>query len=466
MARAFIGRRNELKALERAYSAECSQMIPVYGRRRVGKSELILHFARGKPCVYFLGKKAAASLQMREFLQGAAIALDEPLLAGAPAAGWKEVLDTVTSTWKRAGKLILVFDEFQRTVGASSELPSVLQELWDRRWKSSGNVLLILCGSYVGFMEREVLGRKSPLFGRRTAQIQLRPFSYREAADFHPRYSAVDRARAYFLCGGIPLYLSCLSDRESVERNIAANFLDEFATLYREPEFLLREELRETENYYAVLMAIASGCAANKEISRATGLDERALHYYLHQLVELGYVARRHPLTGAKPAQRHVRYTLDDPVLRFWFRFVYPNTSYILQMGADNALRNLVRPGLESYFGICFEQLCREAMPELYASQGLTAAFDVGEYWDRAVQIDVVGLRQDGWTDIGECKWGRVKSVHAAQEQLEDKVRAYPNPRNATIGRHLFVRTLPKRIPRRDRRAAWHDLAELYAARP
>ena len=203
----FVGRTAELGTLSAAYASAESGFVPIYGRRRVGKSELILRFLREHPGVYFLGKQAPAALQLREFLDEAAVVLGEPLLATASFDGWKSALSAVIDRWKQGGKLVLVFDEFQWTAWASPELPSVLQDLWDRRWRSSGKILLILCGSYVGFMEREVLGRKSPLFGRRTAQILLRPFGYREAALFHPSFSTVDRARAYFICGGVPWYL-------------------------------------------------------------------------------------------------------------------------------------------------------------------------------------------------------------------------------------------------------------------
>ncbi|MFL6293934.1 MAG: AAA family ATPase, partial [Thermoanaerobaculia bacterium] len=297
----FIGRRQELGVLIEAYEGSASAFIPIYGRRRVGKSELILQLLKGRPGVYFVGKKAPAGLQIREFLEEAAAVLDEPLLASFPAESWGAALDAVVSRWRGDGKLILALDEFQWTVEASPELPSLLQERWDRSWRDSGRVVLILCGSYVGFMEREILGRKSPLFGRRTAQIPLRPFGYREAALFHPRYSLLDRARAYFLCGGVPLYLRCFSDGRSIESNLVQEVLEEFAVLHREGDFLLREELREVEIYYAVLLAVASGHTTHQEIGRQMGTDSRSLHYYLQQLLELGYLRRRYPLTGERP---------------------------------------------------------------------------------------------------------------------------------------------------------------------
>jgi AAA+ ATPase superfamily predicted ATPase len=167
-----------------------------------------------------------------------------------------------------------------------------------------------------------------------------------------------------------------------------AEVLAEHAPLRHEPEFLLREELREVESYFAVLLAIAGGRAMPRDISGVTAIGERSLHYYLQQLVELGYVRRRYPLSESSPAARHVRFTLDDALLRFWFRFVFPNTSYLAQMGPERTLRDRIRPALDAYLGACFEGLCREALPHLYARERVAASFEVGEYWDKRCQID------------------------------------------------------------------------------
>jgi AAA+ ATPase superfamily predicted ATPase len=311
-------------------------------------------------------------------------------------------------------------------------------------------------------MEREVLGKKSPLFGRRTAQILLRPFGYREAALFHPAASLADRARIYFLCGGIPLYLRYFSSTRSVESNIARVLLTEFAPLHREPDFLLREELREVESYYAILLAMAAGAPTSREVARRTEIGERSLHYYLKQLLDLGYVARRYPLTGSAPVARHVRYEIDDPLLRFWFRYVYPNGSFLLQMGPARAIADRIRPDLEAYFGLCFERLCREALPALYARETVSTGFEIGQYWDKTTQIDVVGLRDDGWTDLGECKWGAVRSRKSVEDELEAKVVRYPNARNASIGRRIFTRKRPAGAPSSGP-VRWHSLEDLYA---
>jgi len=458
----FIARENELAALQSAYQGPRSAFWPIYGRRRVGKSQLILQFGKNHPTLYLVGKRAPAEQMMREFLEGAAVFLGEPLLASMPVESWKKAIETVIQRWNKKDKLILVFDEFQWLVEKSPELPSVLQELWDRNWSKSGRMFLILCGSYIGFMEREVLGKKSPLYGRRTGQIFLKPFGYRDAALFHPHASLIQRATTYFICGGIPLYLRYFESGRSVLQNIEHVMLGEQAALYREPDFLLREELREVEKYYMILMALAGGALPSRDIARQAGIGDRSLHYYLDQLASLGYIDKHFPLTSQRPKVREVRYRLLDPFLRFWFRFIYPHTSLIAQVGAHRAVTQIIQPELEAYFGLCYETLCREALPLLYEKEKVSALYEVGSYWDSQVQIDVVGLRRDGWLDLGECKWGAVKSLAAAVAELEEKVRHYPNAEGATVGRHLFVRALKGGRKKRPENVRIHTLDELY----
>lgn len=456
----FLGRHREVKALQAAWRDARSGFIPVYGRRRVGKSELIVHFMTGKPGLYFVGKRASGEAQLQEFLETAARAIGDSLLAQARVANWKSALEFVTQRLPGKGKFILALDEFQWMAEASPELPSLLQELWDRQWSRSGRILLVLCGSCIGFMEREVLGKRSPLFGRRTAQILLRPFNHLEAARFHPRLSTVDQARVYAICGGVPAYLLDFDGAQSVEHNLIAQVLDDSAALAREPEFLLHEELRDLVPYHSVLMALAQGKSSPAQLARSTGIDVRGLNYHLNTLVELGYVQRRYPVTEAEPSTRSVRYALDDPLLRFWFCFVFPQQSVLRLLGPARGFAEIVRPKLDAYFGRCFERLCRECLPILYAVEGVRAPFRVGEYWDADVQVDVVGVRQDNWTDLGECKWVDASSLSKLTAEQDEQVRRYPNTRNATIGRRLFLKKAPAKTRLPDVRV--HTLQDLY----
>ena len=141
---------------------------------------------------------------------------------------------------------------------------------------------------------------------------------------------------------------------------------------------------------------------------------------------------------------------------------MFPNLSFIQQMGPQRALRARIRPDLDTYFGLCFERLCRQALPVIYEREGVSAAFEVGEYWDKAVQIDVVGLRDDNWTDLGECKWGAVRSYKKLLNDVGRKVRAYPNKRGATIGKYIFVRKKPSSKVRGTSDVNWYSLEDLY----
>jgi AAA+ ATPase superfamily predicted ATPase len=264
------------------------------------------------------------------------------------------------------------------------------------------------------------------------------------------------------LCGGVPLYLRFFDRHRSIDSNVESVILDEYGPLFREPDFLLREELREVDSYYAVLLAIAEGNGTIRAIATRSKVAERSLPYYLQQLIELGYVARRYPLVGTKVPMRHVRFTLVDPLLRFWFRFVFPNLSFLQQMGPAAAMRDRIRPELPAYYGSCFERLCREALPRIYQREKVSAGFEIGEYWSKDTQIDVVGRREDHWIDLGECRWGPVRSSTGMLEELSRKADRYPSARDATIAFRLFVQKRVKQ-PASPRTVRVHDLSDLYA---
>ncbi|MEM8993852.1 MAG: DUF234 domain-containing protein, partial [Acidobacteriota bacterium] len=151
------------------------------------------------------------------------------------------------------------------------------------------------------------------------------------------------------------------------------------------------------------LLALAAGAGTPAEIAKISDIAPASLPYYLKQLAELGYIERRYPLTGGRQNPRKVRYRIQDPLLRFWFRFIFPNQSQIRQLGPEKAYGQLIAPKLDAFYGSCFERLCREAIREIYRRDGVTANFEVGEFWGGKAQIDVVSLRRDGWTDLGEC---------------------------------------------------------------
>jgi uncharacterized protein len=454
----FVGRAAELAALEKQHRREGAAFVPIYGRRRVGKTELLLRFCAGKRAVYFAATQGAAPQQLRSFMRTAAAALGASLLGELEPRDWEHAFERVLEA---AGSkpLVLVLDEFQWLCESAPELPSVLQKLWDHRWQRRKGFFLVLCGSYVGFMEREVLGARSPLFGRRTGSIKLEPLGFREAGGFFPRWPEEDRARAWCICGGVPAYLKAFDPHRSVDQNITAAFLEVDSPLMREAEFLLREELREVGTYATLVEALAAGHATPTALSKFAGIPVPRVMFFLKTLLELGYIERKEPLVPGRPSRKQARYVVADPLLRFWFRFVAPHFSAIRRGPAKDAFRQLVAPQLEPFYGAGFEALCREALPLLLEAEGVDGATRVGEFWSPAAQIDVVALRADRWTLLGECKWGAVPSLPKLHAELLSKAAAYPAGA-ATLDLRVFTRKkLKGPVPPG---LKVHDLAQLY----
>ncbi len=458
----FFGRRGELAALERSYAARGSTFVPVYGRRRVGKTELLLRFLRNKPAIYFSATRKLREPQLAELMRAAAAGLRAPHLGEVAPRGWEAALRLVVGAAPRGKKLVLVLDEFQWLCESSPDLPSVLQRLWDLEWQRGSQVMLVLCGSLIGFMEREVLGARSPLYGRRTADLRIEPFDFRDAAQFHPGWSREEQARAHFVCGGIAAYLKRFDAGRSVIQNIADQFFEIDSYFQREPDFLLREELSEVRQAASVLETIALGRRAQKDIALAVGLTPSALAPHLKVLAGLGYLARVAPLSPRPPPRTAVVYRVADPLLRFWFRFVGPNASTARLLPAARAVEQLVLPQWEAFCGEGYERLCREALPALYAAQGIAGRYTVGEYWDRHTQIDVVGLRADGWIDLGECKWAGRTTIASGTAELARTAATYPHGTH-TLRQHLFVRRMPTRARAKvGGELVVHDLQSLY----
>ncbi len=442
----FIGRRRELDALERRYASPESALVPVYGRRRVGKTELLLRFASRKPTVYFTASDKLRTPQIADFVRAAAEWLDAPHLAESAPATWEAALRLVVGAAPPDKKLLLVLDEFQWLCQSSPEAPSVIQRLWDLEWQRSNRLMLVLCGSFIGFMEREILGARSPLHGRGTADMRLEPFSFREAAEFHSRWSLGEQTRAYFVCGGIPAYLKRFDSARSVAQNIAQEFFEIDGFFQREPDFLLREELSEVKQAASVLEAVALGRRSQSDIARAAGLTASALAPHLKSLVSLGYLERIVPLSGELAPRTSVVYRISDPLLRFWFRFVEPNWSALRRHPPDRTFEQLVAPQWEAFCGDGFERLCRELLPLIYSKEGVSGQFQIGEYWDRAVQIDVVGVRGDGWVDLGECRWSANTGLSAAARELSARAMRFPVA-DRSVRQLLFVRKRPASVP-------------------
>jgi AAA+ ATPase superfamily predicted ATPase len=435
----FIGRSVELDLLNREYRGDKGSFVPVFGRRRVGKSQLLVEFAHGKPLLYFTAMQSTNAQNLVAFGRQAAKLTGIQSLA--TAADWETLLQDTVAGWRSAERRILVIDEIQWAVQAAPELPSLIQRLWDHDWQHRKDLMLILCGSQFGFFRDQILLAGSPLYGRRTAHINLQPFELQEAGQFHPNLSHEDRAQIYFITGGIPYYLQKFEE-ESVRTNIVRNFLSPQADLATEADFLLYEETKLVPMAKAVLSAIADGNVRYSDIAEATGRESNGLAYHLEPLEEIGFIKKKYPVSPQPASRKLVRYEISDPFLRFWFRFFSRQYDAEAIANPDGFFQDQIQPQLESYWGTCWERLCRRQLPRIYEKEGITCHAEIGEFWAaKTVQIDLVSLRGDKRIELGECRWRHVRSLPALAQELDQKMTHFPNPKGVSMGRRLFVRS-------------------------
>jgi len=345
----FIGRERELRVLDELCDSGKPELFVLYGRRRVGKTELLQRFCEGRRAVYFLAAQVRDRDNLRGFREALRACLDDPLVESVEFADWSSALAFAA---ERAGdeRLVIVLDEFPYLCEANKGLPSLLQQFWDQRGKRS-SLMLVLCGSQVSFMEREVLAERSPLFGRRTGQRRLQPLLPAETLEFFPRWSLHDRILAYAILGGMPAYLRRFDDGLDLDGNLLREVLRPEGYLFDEVQFLLRSELSSPTTYNSLLSAVAGGARRLGDIALTVGVDSTTANKYLHVLRELGLVERSIPLTDPDPLRsRRGSYHIADRFIAFHFRHLQPHLSLVQADRGEQVLREFVHPDLARLF--------------------------------------------------------------------------------------------------------------------
>ncbi|MEF8826969.1 MAG: ATP-binding protein, partial [Halapricum sp.] len=289
----FYNRREELDVLDTAFESPGHDVYVIYGRRRVGKTELLKEFCGDRPHIYFLAAQEAEERQREKFVEKVADYFDDRV---PRINGWDEALDYLGEKLATE-RLVVAIDEFPYLVEENDSLPSYLQSFVDEQLQETDS-MLVLCGSSVSTMESEVLGHESPLYGRRTGQIDVQPFSFQQSRDVIA-YDIEDAIRSFAVTGGTPMYLTLFDYDHPLTENIRTHILSPTARLYNEPEFLLRTELRKPARYMSILEAIATGHTTPNEISGATGIDSGPLSKYLQTLRRLRLIDREVPVTAS-----------------------------------------------------------------------------------------------------------------------------------------------------------------------
>ena len=407
----FYCREEELRTMNNRYKKGHFECVVIYGRRRVGKTALINEFCKGKPTVYFSALNASSQENL-EALSKAIYTCQNSDSTSAPTyRSYENALEAITGMAMEK-RLVFVIDEYPYLAKAEKSISSRLQHIIDHSWQDS-RIYLILCGSSMSFMEYQVLGYESPLYGRRTAQFKIQALTYREITEFHPELKAADQALLYGVTGGIPHYINKLDVESNLDEALLDNLFSTSSYLFEEPENLLKQELREPAIYNSVISAIATGASHSNEISTKVGVESGVCAKYLKVLLDLGILKKETPITE-KPGKKTI-YAIDDNFFRFWYRFVPRNMSVISAGRMRLIYEQAVKRFYPDYMGLVFEKMCQEYLLR-YAKDLPILLSNVGQWWGtdsktrREVQIDIVGAPVDGNEYlIGSCKYRNEK---------------------------------------------------------
>jgi len=466
----FIGRDEELKELDRLYKNERLEVAIMYGRRRVGKTELINHFCKNKKCIFFTAIENSAEYNLNTFLEAvhkSQLRLSDEYFAKMLPRDYMQLLDLIAAFAKQE-KIILVIDEYPYLAKAEKSFSSILQKYIDYNFKNT-NMLIILCGSSMSFMENQVLSAKSPLYGRRTAQFKIEPFDYLNAVKFAPDYSKEDKLLTYGIFGGTPYYLSQVDNKKSLKENVAELFFNTKGLLYEEPGSLIKQELREPHLYNAIITVIANGGTRLSEIADKVSKPANLCETYIKKLISLGLITKEKP-TGEKTGTRSL-YILNDNMFKFWFRYVQDNLT-LISKGYSSKIVDAIWPDINSFMGRCFEEVCVQYLWKNYSSLPIQPK-EIGRWWGnnpkekQEEEIDILATDGGKAAIFGECKYKNTKTGIDIYENLERKSKLFIKYTNAyfyLFSKCGFTEQLKKLAVEKDN-IRLIGLGELFAAK-
>ncbi|MDR1193080.1 MAG: ATP-binding protein [Peptococcaceae bacterium] len=403
----FVGRQRELNELARLYNTDKFQCAIIYGRRRVGKTALIAEFIKDKESIYFTGQETNAKENL-ENLSQSIFALARDFSAASPVfASYKDALEAVFELAKTR-RVALAIDEYPYLAASYQAISSLLQTYIDK-YKETSKLFIILCGSSLSFMENQILGYKSPLYGRRTAQFKILPFDYTQARDyFGDSFNDIDTAVLYGVTGGVPLYMSLIDRNLSVADNIKLNFLTPSGYLFEEPGNLIKQECREPARYNTIIKAIANGASRLSEIAGKVGLETALCSTYIAKLISIGIIKKEYPFR--EETSKKTVYRLEDNMFRFWYRFVPDNMS-LIQRGETGLSYERIESQISGFMGAVFEEICKQYLWRQNVAKRAPILFtDAGRWWGNnpkkreECEIDIIADDKESGI-FCECKW-------------------------------------------------------------
>jgi len=394
----FRNRVEELTLLKNLYNKKEAKLIVMYGRRRVGKTEILREFIKKNNGLYLLARQEAELEQLKTLSSQIAEHFGDSVLKINPLLSW----DAFFTYLINKPKIPIIFDEFPYIIQSARQVASILQGYWDNNF-SKNNSFIILCGSSITMME-SLLGHKSPIYGRRTEQLLIEPLKFKDACLFFPeKLNIKDKIIFYSVLGGMPAYLLEFDFNKNLRENLIFNLLKKNKLLYNDVFFVLKEELKEPRNYFSILESIARGNTRIGQIVNDTGLDKSFVNKYISVLIDLQLIERRLPITEInKRKSRQGIYLLKDNFLKFWFKFVFGNQEYIEQEKQEILVNDIILPEINSFVGRIFEDIVISVISKNQHFKD----YLFGRWWDKNEEADIVGIdKKNKKILIGEIKF-------------------------------------------------------------
>lgn len=420
----FISRHSELEFLNSEYKKNTSSLIVLYGRRRIGKTTLTSEFGKDKNMIYFLATEESEKENQNQFKTLVADFTSNELLQNVTTDNWEIIFKSLINH-KQDEKKLLIIDEFQYLGKTNTAFPSIFQKIWDTILKDE-NIMVILCGSLISMMEAQTLAYNSPLYGRRTGQIRLKQIPFSDYHEFFKNKARKELIEYYSVTGGVPKYIELFYESSNIFSAIENNILSKQSFLYEEPMFLLQNEVSEVGNYFSIIKTIAAGNKKLSKIATALEVKQTGLTKYLQTLISLDILEREVPITEENPEKsKKGLYKIKDNFIEFWFKFIYPNKSFI-EMGKTDFVINKIKNNLvDNHVSFVYEDICIEEMWKLNYENKWNFNFDkVGRFWNNTTEIDIVAFDSNG-SDIifGECKYREQKLDIDVFYELLDKAK-------------------------------------------
>ncbi|MBW6518525.1 MAG: ATP-binding protein [ANME-2 cluster archaeon] len=385
----FFNRVHELSMFEDIYRTPSSSLIVLYGRRRVGKTELTREFIKNKKSIYLFIETKPEKLLLKDMEESLEKILDfRPRLDN-----WDDFFNLL---FKTSDKIIVVFDEFQNFKKTDPGFFSKFQKYWDAYHREAPHMFIVI-GSYVGMIKKIFQGEKEPLFGRATLFYNLMPFTFSESYTFLRGFLDVDIEEAmkfYFIFGGVPKYLLFAGEFGTPDagETFKKLFIDTHILMEEGMNILKLEFGTEHKSYFSILEAISLGRSTPRDISDYTGIQASTVSKYLHELLyDYEIIKKEEPVIKTK--SRSGRYFLGDNFFNFWFRFIYKNYG-TFEIDPDMGLE-LFNKDINAYFGLAFECVAKELLIAVNKTGELPFRFlKLGRWWDKDAEIDLIGFNK------------------------------------------------------------------------